>query len=69
MQEVEFDAWPEIEDVKVKDNANVRFHTPASEYASKMEAISNLMKDSKSRFFSLAADATVLKQQKNWINF
>ncbi|MCF0241079.1 MAG: acetolactate synthase large subunit, partial [Treponema sp.] len=47
MQTVEFDRWPEVEDVKIKDNANVRFHTPASEYKAKMESICELLKTAK----------------------
>ncbi|MCQ2572849.1 MAG: biosynthetic-type acetolactate synthase large subunit [Treponema sp.] len=69
MQEVEFDAWPEIEDVKVKDNANVRFHTPASEYASKMEAISNLMKDSKKPVLFLGGGCNSVEAAKELDKF
>lgn len=69
MQEVEFDAWPEIEDVKIKDNANVRFHTPASEYASKMEAISNLMKDSKKPVLFLGGGCNSVEAAKELDKF
>lgn len=69
MQEVEFDAWPEIEDVKIKDNANVRFHTPTSEYASKMEAISNLMKDSKKPVLFLGGGCNSVEAAKELDKF
>lgn len=69
MQEVEFDAWPEIEDIKIKDNANVRFHTPASEYASKMEAISNLMKDSKKPVLFLGGGCNSVEAAKELDKF
>ena len=69
MQEVEFDAWPEIEDVKIKDNANIRFHTPASEYASKMEAISNLMKDSKKPVLFLGGGCNSVEAAKELDKF
>ena len=69
MQEVEFDAWPEIEDVKIKDNANVRFHTPASEYTSKMEAISNLMKDSKKPVLFLGGGCNSVEAAKELDKF
>ena len=69
MQEVEFDAWPEIEDVKIKDNANVRFHTPVSEYTSKMEAISNLMKDSKKPVLFLGGGCNSVEAAKELDKF
>ncbi|MCQ2585530.1 MAG: biosynthetic-type acetolactate synthase large subunit [Treponema sp.] len=69
LQTVEFDAWPEIEDVKIKDNANVRFHTPASEYKEKMESICGLMKDAKKPVLFLGGGCNSVEAAKELEKF
>lgn len=40
LQEIEFDAWPDIQSIKLHD---IRFHTPANEYAAKMDLITDAL--------------------------
>lgn len=40
----EFNEWPQIENTKVRD---IRFHTPASEYANKMDKITDILINAK----------------------
>ena len=39
-QEIEFDKWPDIQNIKLHD---IRFHTPANEYAAKMDLITDAL--------------------------
>ena len=39
-QEIEFDSWPDIQNIKLHD---IRFHTPANEYAAKMDLITDAL--------------------------
>lgn len=44
MKECEFDKWPDIENIQLHD---IRFHTPAHEYADKMDLITDLLAKAK----------------------
>ena len=44
LQECEFESWPDISKIRVRD---IRFHTPADEYTEKMDEVAALLSSSK----------------------